>query len=349
MPAIAVENLVKTYNYYQKEPGLRGSIRGLWHREILERRAVDGISFQIDAGEIVGFLGPNGAGKTTTLKVLCGLLYPTSGAVSVLGAVPSRRKPEFLRRIALVMGQRNMLSWDVPAWDSLLLQRDMYEIPNAEFEKTVTGLGKLLEISQLFRVQVRKLSLGERMKMELLAALVHRPDVLFLDEPTIGLDVVSQLRVRDFLRQLNAERGTTILLTSHYMADIEALCPRVFVIDRGQIGYDGSLSDLVHRVAPHKLVTASYSQPVDARRLFAMLPEGTLNHADLGPAQVPPLALTDSPTSKIELSVARENVGLVVQGLLSLGPIADLGVEEAPVDDIIRQVFLEAASQENAR
>jgi ABC-2 type transport system ATP-binding protein len=347
LSAIAVDNLVKTYNYYQKEPGLRGSIRGLWRRETLERRAVDGVSFRIEAGEIVGFLGPNGAGKTTTLKVLCGLLYPTSGAVSVLGAVPSRRKPAFLRRIALVMGQRNMLSWDVPAWDSLLLQRDMYDIPSAEFEKTVTGLGELLEIIQLFRVQVRKLSLGERMKMELLAALVHRPDVLFLDEPTIGLDVVSQQRVRDFLRQLNAERGTTILLTSHYMADIEALCPRVLVIDRGRIGYDGTLSDLVYRVAPHKLVTASYTQPVDPRRLFAVLPEGTLIRADPNTVPAPPLASTDTPTNKIELSVARERVGLVVEVLLSLGPIADLGVEEAPVDDIIRQVFLEAAGQEN--
>lgn len=345
MSVIVVDNLVKTYAYYQKEPGLAGSIRALWRRQTLERRAVDGISFVIEPGEVVGFLGPNGAGKTTTLKVLCGLLFPTSGAVSVLGHTPSRRKPAFLRRIALVMGQRNMLSWDVPAMESLLLQRDMYDIPKAEFENTVATLGEMLEISHLNRVQVRKLSLGERMKMELLAALVHQPEVLFLDEPTIGLDVVSQQRVRDFLRQLNAERGTTILLTSHYMADIEALCPRVFVIDRGQIGYDGTLADLIYRVAPHKLVTAIYAHPVDASRLLEQLPEAAL--APDGPTDGLGLPSGSSHlTSKIELSVSRERVASVVEELLRLGPIADLGVEEAPVDDIIRQIFVQSARRE---
>ena len=235
-----------------------------------------------------------------------------------------------------------MLSWDVPAPESLLLQRDMYEIPKAEFESTVATLGDMLEICHLYRVQVRKLSLGERMKMELLAALIHRPEVLFLDEPTIGLDVVSQQRVRDFLRQLNAERGTTILLTSHYMDDIEALCPRVFVIDRGQIGYDGTLTELIHRVAPHKLVTATYVHPVDASQLFEHLPEAAVASDGPGPAANGPSHLT----SKIELSVDRARVARVVDDLLRLGPIADLGVEEAPVDDIIRQVFVQAARRE---
>src|SRR4051795_9398399 len=230
MSAITATDLTKVYRYHRKAPGLGGSLRSLLRREWRETRAVDGVSFAIPPGEIVGFLGPNGAGKTTTLKMLCGLLYPTAGQVQVLGHTPARREPAYLRRIALVMGQKNMLWWDIPALETLLLHKELYRIDRATFQQTVDELAALLDVAHLLRVQVRKLSLGERMKLELLAALVHRPAVLFLDEPTIGLDVVSQQRVREFLRRLNAEQGMTIPLTSHYMADIEELCPRVLVI-----------------------------------------------------------------------------------------------------------------------
>ncbi|MBC8076753.1 MAG: ATP-binding cassette domain-containing protein, partial [Chloroflexales bacterium] len=262
MPAITVSNLVKTYRYHRKEPGLRGSLHALFGRKTLETRAVDGISFSIEPGEVVGFLGPNGAGKTTTLKMLCGLLYPSAGSAIVLGHTPVQRESAFLRQIALVMGQKNMLWWDIPAMDSLLLHQEMYRIPEQQFRSTVAELGELLEVRDLLHVQVRKLSLGERMKLELLAALVHRPPLLFLDEPTIGLDVVAAQRVRDFLRALNREYGTTMLLTSHYMADIEALCPRVLVIDHGRLHFDGALAALVAQAAPVKLLSAVYSAPV---------------------------------------------------------------------------------------
>ena len=332
-PAISVEGLEKTYTFHQKEPGLRGSLASLFRRRTQERRAVDGVSFSIAPGQVVGFLGPNGAGKTTTLKVLCGLLYPSAGSVSVLGHTPSRREHPFLRRIALVMGQKNMLWWDVPAMETLLLHKDMYGLGDAEFRAAVDELAQMLAVGDLLRVQVRKLSLGERMKMELLAALVHRPDVLFLDEPTIGLDVVSQQRVREFLRELNRERGTTILLTSHYMDDIEALCPRVLVIDRGRIGYDGSLSALVARTAPQKLVTAVYAEPLPPGALEAALPGFSPNPS--------------SDPLRVELSVPREQVADVAGALLRLGRVADLGVEEAPVEEIIRELF--TASGEGAR
>jgi ABC-2 type transport system ATP-binding protein len=330
-PAVDVVDLVKTYEYHHKEPGLRGSLSNIFRRRTLERRAVDGISFRIEPGEVVGFLGPNGAGKTTTLKVLCGLLYPTSGSVSVLGRVPSRREPGYLRRIALVMGQKSMLWWDISAMETLLLHREMYRIPEREFRSTVDELARMLGVEDLLRVQVRKFSLGERMKMELLAALVHRPDVLFLDEPTIGLDVVSQQRVREFLRELNRERGTTVLLTSHYMEDIEALCPRVLLIDRGRVGYDGSLASLIENTAPHKVVSAVFTEPVPEADLVAAAGGATLR-----PREDP---LT------VEFSVPRERVADVAAGLLRLGGVADLGIEEPPVEEVIRAVFGAAAGE----
>ena len=258
--AVLVRDLSKTYRFHRKEPGLRGSLRAFVRRQILETRAVEDVSFTIQRGEIVGFLGPNGAGKTTTLKVLCGLLYPDerpgdqAPPATVLGYVPYRREADFLRRITLLMGQRSMLWRDLPALDTFHLQRVMYGVSQAAFRRTVDELAELLDVNHLLRVQVRKLSLGERMKMELIAALIHDPELLFLDEPTLGLDVVSQQRVRDFLRRLNRERGTTILLTSHYMADIEALCPRVLLIDHGRLHYDGSREELVRRTAVPKVV-----------------------------------------------------------------------------------------------
>src|SRR5918912_2837399 len=267
MAAIVVDELAKTYRYHRKEAGLLGSVKSLVHRRSLETQAVDSISFSIEAGEVVGFLGPNGAGKTTTLKMLCGLLYPSSGSATVLGHTPARREPAFLREIALVMGQKNMLWWDIPAMETLLLHKEMYGLSAAVFRRTVDELSQMLEVCHLLRVQVRKLSLGERMKMELLAALIHRPAVLFLDEPTIGLDVVSQQRVRDFLRRLNREQGTTILLTSHYMDDIEALCPRVLIIDHGHLSFDGALTTLAESVTADKVVRVFFRDPVPAAAL----------------------------------------------------------------------------------
>jgi len=330
--AISVAGLTKIYRYHRKEPGVRGSLRGLVRRRMRETRAVEGVSFRIEAGETVGFLGPNGAGKTTTLKMLCGLLYPSAGRVSVLGHTPSRREPAYLRRIALVMGQKNMLWWDIPAMETLLLHKEMYDLPAAQFRRSVDELAGLLDVAPLLRVQVRKLSLGERMKMELLVALVHQPDVLFLDEPTIGLDVVSQQRVREFLRRLNQERGTTILLTSHYMADIEELCPRVLLIDHGRLGYDGSLSALVEQAAPHKLLRAVYLHPLPSAQIASALND------------LPPLRPSDDPLT-LSLSVPRERVPEAVGRLLALGPMADLSIEEVPIEEIVRGIFGAAGSE----
>jgi ABC-2 type transport system ATP-binding protein len=325
MAAIIVADLSKTYRYHRKEPGLRGSLASLVRRQMLETQAVANVSFTIEVGEMVGFLGPNGAGKTTTLKMLCGLLYPSGGQASVLGHTPARRDPAFLRRISLVMGQKTMLSWDLPALETLLLHKEMYSLSRVDFDRNVATLAEILEVEHLLRVQVRKLSLGERMKMELLAALLHRPAVLFLDEPTIGLDVVSQQRVRDFLRQINREQGTTILLTSHYMDDIEELCPRVLVIDHGRLHFDGELEALVEQAAPYKLLSAVFAEPV-AREAIA----SALNGLEPRP--------TDDPL-KISLAVPREQVADVASRILRLGQVADLSVEEVPVEEIIREVF----------
>jgi len=308
MPAVEVDRLSKTFRFHHKEPGLRGSLRSLYHRETLERIAVDAVSFCIEQGEIVGFLGPNGAGKTTTLKMLCGLLFPTSG-------------------IALVMGQKTMRTWDIPAMETFLLQREMYGMSEPMFEASLDELATMLDVEHLLRVQVRKLSLGERMKLELLAALLHRPEVLFLDEPTIGLDVLSQQRVRDFLRDLNRERGTTILLTSHYMDDIEALCRRVMVIDEGRLHFDGELATLVERLAPMKQVQAVYAEAVQAQRVYA-----TLQGLDIQ---------LDDDLRRISVAAPRDRVADVAARLLQLGAAIDLNVEEAPVEEIVRELFRE--------
>ncbi len=329
MSIIDVVDLAKTYIYHQKEPGLAGSIKSLLRRERLEKSAVAGISFSIQAGEIVGFLGPYGAGKTTTLKMLCGLLYPTRGSATVLGYTPARREHAYLRQISLVMGQKNMLWWDIPAMETLLLQKEMYSLGAAEFRRTVDELAELLDVTHLLRVQVRKLSLGERMKMELLVALLHRPVVLFLDEPTIGLDVVSQQRVRDFLRRINREQGTTILLTSHYMDDIEELCPRVLVIDHGRLHFDGALTALVEQATPHKIVKAVFVEPIDA--------------GALSPAFRDVRIRPDDDPRRWSLEVPREQVAEVAGELLHRGRVVDLSIEEVPVEEIIRSIFSQPA------
>src|SRR5204863_2144941 len=255
MSVIEVQGLTKSFGTYKKKPGLVGAIRGLFHREYEMTLAVKDINFAIEEGELVGFLGPNGAGKTTTLKMLSGLLYPTSGAAKVLGYVPWERKDGYRRQFALLLGQKNQLWWDLPARESLELNARIYGIPKDSFERTVAEMTALLTVEDKLNVMVRELSLGERMKMELIASLLHQPKVLFLDEPTIGLDVVSQKTVREFLRHHSAKRKTTILLTSHYMADIQELCQRVIIIDRGTIFFDGKLSEVIDRFADFKLIT----------------------------------------------------------------------------------------------
>src|SRR6266478_120332 len=255
MPAIEVTGLTKTFRTYKKQPGFRGAVSGLLRRKYEQTVAVKDVSFTVEPGELVGFLGPNGAGKTTTLKMLSGLLYPTSGAARVLGYVPWERKDGYRRQFALLLGQKNQLWWDLPARESLELNAKIYGIPAAAFERTVAEMTDLLAVRDKLNVSVRELSLGERMKMELIASLLHEPKVLFLDEPTIGLDVTSQKTVRDFIRRHNAERQTTILLTSHYMADIQALCERVIIIDHGKIFFDGKLSEILDRFADFKLIT----------------------------------------------------------------------------------------------
>src|SRR6266576_1565028 len=255
MPVIEVNHLTKSFRTYKKQPGFGGAVKGLFHRRYEQTAAVKDVSFKIEPGELVGFLGPNGAGKTTTLKMLAGLLYPTSGSADVLGFVPWERQDGYRQQFALVLGQKNQLWWDLPARESFELNSRIYGLSRENMERTVTEMGELLGVRDKLNVSVRELSLGERTKMELIASLLHQPKVLLLDEPTIGLDVVSQKTVREFLRRHNHTQQTTILLTSHYMADIQALCERVVIIDHGTIFFDGSLSEVVDRFADSKLIT----------------------------------------------------------------------------------------------
>jgi ABC-2 type transport system ATP-binding protein len=324
---ITARDLTKTYTFHQQGAGLLASLKSLFRRTYETRLAVDAIDLTVNAGEIVGFLGPNGAGKTTTLKMLSGLLYPTSGHLDVLGFAPSERHVEYLRRIALVMGQKSMLWWDVPAMDTLLLHKDMYGLAEKEFRASVDELADLLDVKELLSVQVRKLSLGERMKMELMAALVHRPDIVYLDEPTIGLDVVAKARVRAFLQDINRTRGTTIIITSHDMDDIEALCDRVVIIDDGRIHYDGALQQLVHEAQPRKLVRATYAEPVTDI--------SALDMAEIGPDH---RSLTGDGTI-LQLEVSRDHLGEVLETVPRFGTMIDLEVTDANVDDIIRSLF----------
>ncbi len=322
-PVIQAIGLTRNYTFHQQAPGLLGALRTLYRRKSETRLAVDAISFSIDRGEVVGLLGPNGAGKTTTLKMLTGLLNPSGGEISVLGYQPFDRATAYLRRIALVMGQKSMLWWDVPAMESFLLHKEMYGLADAQFQSSLDELATLLDVEDLLRIPVRKLSLGERMKMELVAALLHQPEVLFLDEPTIGLDVVAKARVRTFLADVNRSRGTTILITSHDMDDIEALCSRVMIIDHGRIGFDGSLASLVHNAQPRKLVRAVYAEPVPARL----------------PAGIDATIVESDDPHMLSLEVAREDMGAILECLPGMGPLVDLGVGDADVEDIVRDIF----------
>jgi len=320
---IAVRQLSKFYQVHQKEPGFRSSLRAFFARKYETIRAVDDVSFDITEGEIVGFLGPNGAGKTTALKVLSGLLHPTSGAVSVCGFRSFDRKREFLRQITLVMGQKNQLIWDLPASESFLVNRAVYEIPQGDYLTVMKELTELLDLGPILNKQVRKLSLGERMKCELAAALLHRPRVLFLDEPTIGLDVTMQARVRDFLMEYNRRHGATILLTSHYMADVVALCRRVFVIDHGRLLYDGDLEALVERISPIKYIRLVTKHPVDAKELSRF---GEVRSVD---------------AFKATLAVPRERTSAVAAELFRSLPIEDVTIEDPEVEEIVSRIFTE--------
>jgi ABC-2 type transport system ATP-binding protein len=320
MSAIEARDLTKVYRTYRKERGLWGSVKGLVKRRYDETRAADRVSFQIEEGEFVGFLGPNGAGKTTVLKMLSGLLNPTSGEARVLGFTPWERRNELKRQFSLLMGQKNALWWDLPAQESLELNRAIYGIDRARFARVVNGLAELLEVSGKMNVMVRELSLGERMKMELISALIHEPKVLFLDEPTIGLDVVSQKRVRDFLRIYNQEHRIVTLLTSHYMQDIEELCERVIVIDHGKIFFDGPLTDIIDRFSGSKILSLTFEKAV--QRDFTSFGE----------------VIEQTPVS-VQLKVPRAKVTETCRQLLEACDVSDINVQELPVEEVIRQLF----------
>jgi ABC-2 type transport system ATP-binding protein len=318
-PAVHLHELCKTYRVPERAAGMGAALQSLFHRRMQEVQAVDGLTFDLAPGEVVGFLGPNGAGKTTTLKMLSGLLHPTGGEGRVLGYVPWQRERPFLRQITLVMGQRNQLVWDIPAADSFELNRVIYRVPVADFRRTLDELTGLLELGPLLRKPVRNLSLGERMKCEIAAALLHRPQVVFLDEPTIGLDVTMQRRIRAFIAEYNHRTGATVLLTSHYMADVEALCKRVIVIHHGRLLFDGDLSDLVQQFTAHKTIVVT-------------LENCQANLHSYG-------EVLECEDGRFTLRVPKAETARVTERLLADLPVIDLLVEDPPIEEVIDQVF----------
>lgn len=321
MSVVKVKNLKKYYQVHEKEAGLMGSIKSLFARQYREVKAVDDISFEIGKGELVGFIGPNGAGKTTTLKCLSGLLYPTDGQVSVLGFTPWDRKPEFQKQFSLVMGQKNQLWWDLPAIETFNLNKEIYEVPDRQFQNTLDKLVDLLDVGEILKVQVRKLSLGQRMKCELIAALLHNPKVLFLDEPTIGLDVVMQKVMRDFIKQYNREFESTIILTSHYMDDVKELCKRIIIIDKGKVMFDGKLQDVIDKYARNKILTVTFEGTFDKSKL-----------RDIGEVKE-----IDGPRARI--LVPRKEAASRSIKLFQNFTIDDINIEEPPIEAIIREAF----------
>lgn len=325
MPIIQTEQLCKVYPVSVKAPGMKGTLSHLFHRQTRLVEAVRDVSFQIEPGEVVGFLGPNGAGKTTTLKMLTGLIHPSAGQVRVAGQIPFQRHPNFLSKITLVMGQKQQLLWDLPAMDSLRINASVYGLDNQQFSRQVGELSDMLAIQDKLTQPVRKLSLGERMKAELLAALLHQPKVLFLDEPTLGLDVNAQVSVREFLRDYNQRYGATILLTSHYMADITALCDRVLLIHCGALIYDGELASLLERFAPYREVKVELETPVSS--------------ADL--SKYGEVEATNG--CQVRLIVRRERLTQVISQLLTDLTVLDLTVSDPPIEEIIGRVFQSGA------
>jgi ABC-2 type transport system ATP-binding protein len=321
MPAVVTRDLCKTYVSHKKAPGILGAVKGLFTRAKTEVHAVKNVNLSIEQGELVGFLGPNGAGKTTTLKMLTGILYPTSGSAEVLGFIPQDRNPEMLRQISLVMGNKMQLWWDLPAWDSFVVLRELYDVDHARFKRRIDALIEALQLTDKIHVQVRKLSLGERMKCELVAALLHSPRVVFLDEPTLGLDVVSQKRIRDFLKDLHREDNCTILLTSHYMQDVQELCDRVVVIDHGQMIFEGTLDQLARKFSDVRRLRLTFSEEIaqaDAERygkLVSFAPDAAV------------------------LEIPREETARVTAAALQQLPISDVAIEEVEIEEVIRDLF----------
>ena len=324
-PAIHTDGLTKVYSVSQRESGMAAALASLVRRRTEEVRAVDGITFDLAPGEIGGFLGPTGAGKTPTLKMLSGLLHPTQGALTVLGHVPWKREKTFLRQITLVMGQRNQLVWDIPAADSFELNRAIYRLPRADYQRTLHELTELLELGPLLKKPVRNLSLGERMKCEVAAALLHRPQVVFLDEPTIGLDVTMQRRIRAFLAQYNQRFGATLLLTSHYMNDVEALCRRVIVIHEGKLLFDGDLASLVPPFTSHKTIIVQLETCPDDLQVYG--------------------EVVSCEDGLVTLRVAKGETPRVTARLLAELPVIDLTVEDPPIEEVIERGFAQNAAE----
>ncbi|MBI3910193.1 MAG: ATP-binding cassette domain-containing protein [Armatimonadetes bacterium] len=321
MPAIEVQRLSKTYTAYAKDPGLAGALRALFSRRRIEIPAVREISFSIEEGELVGLLGPNGAGKTTALKMLSGILHPTSGRATVLGYAPWERCPDLLRQIAIVMGQKNQLWWDLPPSESFRMLKEIYGVSTADYQRRMKELTELLEIGPLLNIQVRKMSLGERMKCELVAALLHAPRVLFLDEPTIGLDVVAQKRTREFIRAYNRDQRVTILLTSHYMQDVQELCNRVIIIDHGEIVFDDALALLVERYSDTRRLQLVFEREVDAETLA---PFGRCLACD---------------GLRATLEVPRSQSARRAAEILTRLPVADITIEGPEAEEVVREIF----------
>ena len=329
MSIIEIKGLEKTYQVYQKKEGLRSSLRGLFKREYKQVKAVQGIDLQIEQGEFVAFLGPNGAGKTTTLKLLSGVIHPTSGTAMVMGHIPWQRANEYRRRFALVMGNKNQLWWDLPAQESFRLHQQIYRIETGVFQNTLDELTDLLDLQDLLQQPVRELSLGQRMKMELTAALLHSPEVLFLDEPTIGLDVVAQHNIQQFLKYYQQKRKITILLTSHYMKDVAALCKRVVIIADGLIKYDGSLEGIIESTDQRKLIILQFRDAIDDSLLAALKRFGDV---------------TDVETPRVKLTVTRDVVPRMLASVLDSYQVDDVVVEDPPLEDIIAAVFSEVTA-----
>lgn len=321
MSAIEVKNLSKSFEYYKKEVGLKSSFRNLFKREKLLKEAVKSISFNIEEGEIVGFLGPNGAGKTTTLKILSGILHPSEGRASVLGFTPWERKKEFKRMFSIVLGQKNQLWPDLPANESLYLNKYIYELEDKEYNETLNELAELLDVKDVLKVQVRRLSLGERMKIELIAALLHRPRVIYLDEPTIGLDIISQKKIRDFLKHYNQEQKATIILTSHYMKDIEDLCKRAVIINQGRIVYDDLLNKINNVFSDKKIVKLHMSDYVGREKLVRF---GHIKEHD---------------GFNITIEMDRGKTTLILKEILENMPISDFNIEDIPIEEGISCLY----------
>ena len=329
MPIIDVENLSKIYYTYEKESGIKGSLKNLFSRKYLENKAVDGISFNIEEGEVVGFLGPNGSGKTTTIKMLTGLLYPSSGKAQVLGYNPWERKNEFRKQYSLIMGQKNQLWMDLPAIESFNLNKVIYQIPDKQFKSTLGELVEILDIQNVLNVQVRRLSLGERMKMELVAALLHMPRVLFLDEPTIGLDITSQRVIREFIKKYNKRFSTTILLTSHYMDDIQALCKRVIIINSGNKVYDGNIDNILNDFSRVRNLTVTFSEPTSEHEMSQIA------------------KIDEFSPFKITFSVERDKLITVLTELLQAFSVKDISTSEVGISEAISNIFQKTKEDKN--